>query len=105
MSAKDKRLELHEKLCELLGSRDVYFQPPESKELHYPCIIYNRSTGDTQFANNMPYAYASRYTVQLIDPSPDSDIFEKIVFAFPTCRFDRWFTQEHLNHYNFDIYY
>lgn len=32
--------------------KNVYFQPPESVKLLYPCIVYKRSAGDTRFADN-----------------------------------------------------
>ena len=38
----DRRLQLHEELCSVLGSRNVYFQPPETIKLTYPCIIYSK---------------------------------------------------------------
>ena len=37
------RLNLQDKLEEVLGSKQVYFQPPESLKLKYPCIVYSRS--------------------------------------------------------------
>ena len=37
------RYELHEFLCEILGSRNVYFQPPESVKMKYPAIVYERT--------------------------------------------------------------
>ena len=38
------RLELQNKLEELLGSRHVYFQPPESVKMEYPAIKYSMTT-------------------------------------------------------------
>ena len=39
----DRRLLFHEVLCEVLGSRNVYFQPPESVKMCYPAIVYARN--------------------------------------------------------------
>ena len=36
-------------------SRNVYFQAPS--RMHYPAILYERSTSDTTFADNRPYMY------------------------------------------------
>lgn len=99
------RLELHEELCELLGSRNVYFQPPESVKLRYPCIVYQRNTGDTQFANNNPYTFKLQYMVTAITKDPDSELIEKIAWHFPMSRMDRHFTADNLNHDVFMIYY
>lgn len=101
----DRRLKLHEELCDILGSRNVYFQPPETVKMKYPCIVYERSDGDTQFANNMPYAFALRYTVTLIGADPDSPLIKKLAYWFETCIYDRHFTSNNLNHEVFKIYY
>ena len=37
------REELHELLVSVLGSRNVYFQPPESIRMQYPAIVYARN--------------------------------------------------------------
>ena len=49
-----KRTDLHEILKEILGSDNVYFQPPESYKMEYPCIVYERSALTTRFADNNP---------------------------------------------------
>ncbi len=50
-----RRLELHAKLVDFLGSGHVYFQPPESVRLTYPCIIYNLDDFDVKRADNELY--------------------------------------------------
>ena len=37
------RIKLQAKLEELLGSRNVYYQPPETLKIEYPAIIYSKS--------------------------------------------------------------
>lgn len=83
---------------------NVYFQPPESVKLLYPCIIYNRSSGDTQFADNNPYVFQKRYQVMVIDPDPDSEILEKVA-SMPMCVMDRHYTANNLNHDVFNLYF
>lgn len=100
----DRRLELHEILCDILGSRNVYFQPPESKKMQYPCIVYERNNGDTQFADNKPYEFRLAYDVTLIDKNPDSKVLLKIA-ALPLSRFNRHYTADNLNHDSFVVYY
>lgn len=101
----DRRLKLHEELCNILGSRNVYFQPPETVKMKYPCIVYSRTDGDTTFANDMPYTFERRYNVTIIDLDPDSEIIEKMAHAFQKCIYDRHFTADNLNHDIFKIYY
>jgi len=99
------RLNLQTDLENFLGSRNVYFQPPLSVQLKYPCIIYKRKTGDTKFANNMPYIFDKAYEVMIIDKNPDSNLIDKFAMTFPKSRFDRHFTTDNLNHDVFVIYY
>ena len=99
-----QRIKLHELLVSLLGTRNVYFQPPESIKLSYPCIVYKRSTGDTQFANDTPYTFRVRYQITYIDKKPDSEMIEKLA-NLPMCTYDRHFTSDNLNHDIFNIYY
>lgn len=100
----NKRLELHNKLKEILGSSFVYFQPPESIRLSYPCIIYSINRIDTKHADNKPYLNTKSYTVTIIDKDPDSIIPDKFL-NLPLCKFDRFFTSDNLNHWVFNLYY
>ena len=100
----NNRLELQSKLEEILGSRNVYFQPPETIKLSYPCIVYSRQNGDTQFGDNLPYLYMNAYQIIVIDPDPDSEIPAKIA-QLPLSRFDRHYTADNLNHDSFVVYY
>lgn len=82
---------------------NVYFQPPESVKLKYPCIIYERRSGDTSFADDVPYQFTWSYTITVIDPDPDSEIPDKVAML-PMCRVDRCFTSDNLNHTTFVLY-
>lgn len=99
------RLELQAELEELLGSRNVYFQPPESLQMQYPCIRYNRSSGQTDFADNKPYLVNIEYTLIYIDRDPDSEMVKKIAMHFPMSRLDHHYTADGLNHDVFTIFY
>lgn len=97
-----RRLELSQMLHEIC--ENVYYQPPPSVQLIYPCIIYERRTGDTIFADNVPYRFTYCYTVTCIDPDPDSEIPERIA-ELPMCKMDRCYTAENLNHSTFVLYF
>lgn len=98
------RLKLHEELCELLGKRNVYFQPPESVKICYPAIVYSRNKIDNTFANNQVYTTRNGYTVTVIDKDPDSELVEKMT-KFPTAKWTRHYVSDNLNHDVFNIYY
>lgn len=98
------RLQLQTLLEEILGSRNVYFQPPATLQMAYPCIVYHRDTSDTQFAGNIPYRYTKRYQVTVIDRDPDSEIPNKVK-ELPMCTFNRFFAANNLNHDVFNLYF
>ena len=99
------RLQLHEELCSILGSRNVYFQPPETLKMDYPCIRYFRSGVDQKHANDGGYISTNRYELTVIDYAPDSDIPDKILAHFPRCRFDRLYIADNLNHFVLTLYF
>ena len=98
------RLELHETLCTVLGSKHVYFQPPSSVKMVYPAIVYSRSNIDNMSANNSVYMQSYFYELTVIDSDPDSEIVKQIS-KLPTCRFNRHFTSDNLNHDVFTLFY
>lgn len=100
----DRRLQLHEVLCALLGSRNVYFQPPESVKLKYPAIVYSLSDMPSLYANGGVYLTGRKYSVTVIDKDPDSGLPEKAA-ALPTCKFDRPYKADNLNHWTFTLYF
>lgn len=83
-------------------SNNVYFQAPS--RMHYPAILYERSSADTTFADNRPYMYQHQYMITVIDPDPDSIIPDKIAML-PQCVFDRHYVADNLHHTTFMIYY
>lgn len=101
----DRRQSLQFELEELLGSRNVYFQPPESKKLNYPCIIYNRSGIDTKYADDKIYNAVVAYDVMIIDKDPDSMIIPAILNHFRMINHTRHYTVDNLNHDVFYLYY
>lgn len=100
----NRREELHEILCEALGSRNVYFQPPESIKMQYPAIVYSRDDIDNNFANNSVYMQSLAYSVTVIDSDPDSEVVDR-VSKLPRCQYDRHYKSDNLNHDIFTIYY
>lgn len=105
MATLDQRLKLHEELCELLGSRNVYFNPPENIKMKFPCIIYNRSVGRTLSADNMNYIFKDSYDVTVVDEDPDSQIPDKVLLHFPMIRRGTPFVADNLYHNMFVLYY
>lgn len=100
------RLDLQDKLVELLGSDHVYFQPPESIRMKYPCFVYERSSGYSQPADDIKYQYYFRYELMYITKEPDTnDFIKEVLESFRYCTYTRHFVSDNLNHEVFDLYY
>lgn len=98
------RLDLSKLLREILGSSNVYFQPPASVQMKYPAIRYSLSDLDKRSANNEAYALFKAYEIIVIDSNPDSVIADA-VSKLPMCSFNRFYTADNLNHFVFKLYY
>ena len=94
------RLDFHAILLQM-GATKVYFQPPATMVMEYPCIRYERNNVDIKFADNKAYAHKKQYIVTVIDRNADSPIPDK-VSEIPLSRFNRHFTEDNLHH---DVYY
>ena len=73
------RLALQTKLEELLGSRHVYYQPPESLKMEYPAIRYSKNDIRVDRANNNSYSIIDNYEIIVIDKKPDNAVIKKIL--------------------------
>lgn len=102
--ASGARPELGKIFRSILNSENVYFQPPESLKLDYPCIIYQLADIETRHANNKPYSHDKQYQVILITKDPDN-IFKDILSDLPLCTFERFYTSQNLNHYVYRLYF
>lgn len=91
-------------LQELLGSENVYFQPPTGYAMSYPAIVFHRKTPNRKFASDHAYFRMSCYEVQVIDPSPEGLIAEKVE-QLPYCAHNRHFKKDRLNHDTFTLYF
>ena len=105
-----RRLDLHHALKDAFREATgldpegrVFFQPPASQKLHYPCILYKLDQIPAEHANNLPYKIDHQYELTVIDPDPLSPLRERIV-RMPQCRFIRPYTSDNLHHYVFQIY-
>lgn len=87
----------------LLGSRNVYYDPPASVKMKYDAIVFTRSKIENTFADNAVYGQRNRYEVTTITTDPDAEIIGKIS-RLPMCSHDRHFTNDNLHHNTFVLY-
>ena len=96
------RLELQDLLKEFCDN--VYFQPPPTVQMVYPCIVYSRDDIRPRHADGLPYKKDKRYLVTVIDRDPDSEIPD-LISELPLCRYDRFYTADDLNHDVFKLFF
>lgn len=98
------RLELQSVLEELLGSRNVYYQPPESTKMSYPAIRYNKKEIRSRYADDSKYSKKSSYEIIVIDRNPDNTVIDKLL-TLPYCSFERHYKADNLNHDVLALFY
>lgn len=98
------RANLQDMLESILGSRNVYYQPPASIQMKYPAIVYSRNRIENKHANNIPYVQSNSYEITVIDKRPDSNVIFELS-KLPKCRHDRHYISDNLNHDVFTLYY
>ncbi len=96
---------LGKKLRAILGSKNVYFQPPSSVKMHYPAIVYKISADEVRYADDRLYYRFKCYDVTYIDYDPDSPIPDRIREEIPYCSYNGHFVSDNLNHHIFKIYF
>ena len=98
------RLELHSVLQELLGSSNVYYQPPESIKMQYDAIRYSKKAIDSKYANDRKYSMIDCYEIIVISRLPDNPVIKKLL-SLPYCSYDRHYVADNLHHDVLTIYW
>lgn len=98
------RQELSAEFKRILGpySSNVYFQPPESIKLSYPCIIYEMEPYDVTKADNKSYIIHEVYSATLITKQPDTG-YGKEILQIETANPETIFVNDNLYHYVYKI--
>lgn len=102
-----QREALHDILCNIPGVSKVYYQPPASISLKYPCLLYDFSNYTTIYADNIRIYNWPEYTLTLVDKDPESIIHKRIMDLHGNqgcyVRFDRFYTADNLNHWSYNL--
>ena len=98
------RLDLQSLLEELLGSRNVYYTPPESIKMQYPAIRYSKKKIESVHADDSKYLMRDCYELIVISRTPDHPVIKRLL-ALPYCGYDRPYVADNLYHDVFTIYY
>lgn len=98
------RLDLQSLLEDMLGSKNVYYQPPESIKMQYDAIRYSKKIIRSTYANDGKYSMLDCYELIVIAKRPDNPVIKKLL-ALPYCSYDRHYVADNLNHDVLTIYY
>lgn len=98
------RVDLHHLLESFLETKKVYFQPPASIVMSYPCIVYSRQQINNTSADNDVYLQNTTYRVIVIDKNPDSPIVQRIAKDM-RFKHENHYVSDNLNHDAFTIKY
>lgn len=98
------RLDFQSVLEELLESRNVYYQPPESIKMKLDAIRYNKKSINIRYANNTAYSMMDCYEVIVIAKKPDHPVIKKLL-TLPYSSWDRHYVADNLNHDVLTIYF
>lgn len=96
--------ELQSLLESLLGSRNVYYQPPEGVKMKYDAIKYSKSDIESKYANNAKYSKFNKYELIVISRLPDHEVIYKLL-DLPYCSYDRHYIADNLHHDVLTLYY
>lgn len=97
------RLEFHKILQSILGSNQVYFQPPSSQRIYYPAIIYSVAPFNKAYADNFGYILTDHYLVTHITKDPNSTTPRELA-RMPYTRQDQAYRKDGLYHAVFSVY-
>lgn len=95
---------MQSKLEELLGSRNVYYNPPETIKMEYDAIRYSKKDIRSRYANDATYSLLDCYEVIVIARLPDHPVIKELL-RLPYCSYDRHYKSDNLNHDVLTLYY
>lgn len=101
----DRYLILQNLLRAVPGVKEVYFQPPASICMIYPCIRFSRSRAKVGRADNKCYRFTQAYELIVITPDPDSPIPQYIIENFQMSEINSVYVSENLYHTSITLYY
>ena len=100
------RMKLQKKLYEIANNHKfkVYFQPPATLTMSYPCIVYEYSQPLDKKADNRAYLSHMQYQVTFITKDQDTTIPREIKEKLTYCSQERIFVTDGLYHFPFTVH-
>lgn len=82
----------------------VYYEPPSSIQMSYPCIVYHYTNDRDDYADNKRYFANKQYTVTVMDPDEDSLLAERVK-DIPYCSLASRYSTEGLTYWVYTLYF
>lgn len=98
------RIDLQSKLEELLGSRNVYYNPPATLKMQYNAIRYSLGAAQATYADDRKYKNMNRYELIVIARESDPEVVDKLL-ELPYCSMGTPYKADNLNHYPLTLYW
>lgn len=102
---QERRLYFHKLFKAIPGVTEVYYQPPSSIQMHYPCIVYSWDRNYDKRADDILYSSRRGYSLTIIDSNPDSIIPGIFQRNFQQASFERHYVANNLHHWVYNIYF
>lgn len=83
---------------------NVYFQPPASKKIVYPCIVYKLNNLNETHADNGTYRMMDEYNITYITRDPD-DANIREIGKLQYCAMTNAQSSDNLHNYNYRLYF
>lgn len=99
------RIELDKKLRAYYNPARVFYQPPESVKLTYPCVLYWLDSYEQRFADDKTYLGKCRYHLRFITKDPDDERILGVLSHLQLIKLDNFYTADNLNHYDYTVYF
>ena len=89
------------------NTKNVYYDPPTSIQMKFPCFRFNMNNTDVKFADNFAYLRTKRWTVTYItrDVEDIDPVVKGMLDTFKYCSQETQFKSDNLQHVVFNLYY
>ncbi len=99
--------QLRDKLYLVNNTKNVYYNPPTSIRMEFPCFRFELNNLDVKHADNFAYSRKPRWAVTYItrDVEDVEKVAEQMLDIFQYCNFDTSFRSDNLEHAVFNLYF
>ncbi len=99
--------DLRAQLYLIHDTENVYYDPPESIRMDFPCFRFELNNFDVSHADNKAYSKKPRWAVTYItrDIEEIEQVAEEMLEHFKYCNFDTSFRADNLEHAVFNLYF